>query len=108
MTELPYQIRDKQGGADSTAQLWCAVIRTAIIDYRRDCSKYQNKYQGSRFRAWQMDAQHWLFRSCYDGPGSLLWVCGLLGLTVSEVRKKAMTCDLNEIAAYQRQQEARG
>ena len=88
--------------------IWCAVIRNAIIEYRRDTTKYRNKYQNSRYRAWQMDAQHWLFRSSYRGPVSLIWICDLLGLKLSDVRKKALTCDLNDIAAWQRKQEARG
>jgi len=88
--------------------LWCGVIRNAIIEVRRDCSRYQNKYQGSRYQAWQVDAHHWLFRSSYSGPGSLLWICEHLGLDPNKVRQKAMTCSLADIAAYQRQQEARG
>ena len=87
--------------------LWCGVIRTAIIDYRRNCENYQNRYQGNRYRAVGNDAAHWLFKSAYRGPGSLRWICDLLGMDVNAVRSKAVTCDLNAIAAYQRAMEAR-
>ena len=85
----------------------CGIIRTAIIDYRRDATKYADKYWQSRRGKTQRDAEAWLFKSSYRGPGSLLWICDLLGLNANEIRKKALTCDLKDIAACQRQQEAR-
>jgi len=61
-------------------KLWAAVLVRAVIDSKMPCYGNVNR---ERIRN---SAVFWLYKSKNYGPGSLIWVCEALGLSVDFVR----------------------
>jgi len=61
-------------------KLWAAVLVRAIIDSKMHCCGNVNR---ERIRN---SAIFWLYKSKGRGPGSFMWACEALGLSVEFVR----------------------
>ena len=86
--------------ATGERRLLVAVLARAIYDYR---VFYLGKRGSKKDREWGEDAKEWLF-SKEKGPFSFLWVCDVLELKPSEIRRfakyiteKQAACLLDEI-----------
>jgi len=82
-------------GIDDYVSLICAMIRTAVIDYRRDCTKYNNKYQRNKYIQQQVNAKNWFFKSNSRQFGSFHWCCEMLDLDPQVILDRLDTCDIS-------------
>lgn len=67
--------------------LWSAVLRQAIIDFRR-ASKNSDPRIIEHANDYQYSARVWFGKTTDDGPGSFIWICKLLQLDPDEIREK--------------------
>jgi len=95
---IPFQMVDERKNDDDTLRmqaLWGAVLDQALNDLveRR---RYADRYNTSRVNLIRKQAYNWFFESAEMGVGSLFWVCDVLGLSPSYVRRAAMNIYHNE------------
>jgi hypothetical protein len=62
-------------------KLWAAVLARAIFDSKKDTILFP-KHNRDR-----TSAIFWLYKSKQNGPGSLIWICEALELSVDFIRE---------------------
>jgi hypothetical protein len=62
-------------------KLWAAVLAQAIVDSKRDSEGNKNHKRN------RSSAIFWLYKSKQNGPGSFIWICEALELSIDFVRE---------------------